>query len=89
MKSYQTPANICPHCGYRSDRASGAFDDLPSGPKPGNVSLCLNCGKAAIFTDNLSLRKPTAPEKAELSQDPRILEAQIVRSGVIDQDLRK
>lgn len=36
------------------DRATGLENS--QAPKPGDVSLCVNCGEALIFTDALTLR---------------------------------
>jgi hypothetical protein len=82
MSSHATPAT-CPHCSYEIDASTGVFQDEAIKPSEGSVSICLNCGKLSVFTKNLKLRKPTAAEFALFSSDPRIIQAQIVRTGVM------
>ena len=90
MKSYPTPRNECPHCGYQGDCAGPAAAKYMRAPKLGDISLCLNCAKPAFFTESLSLRAPTPEEKALLSSNPEIIEAQIIHAGIVgDRDLRK
>lgn len=50
-----TPWDLCKQCGYAFNRAASVKGS--SGPKPGNVSLCLNCGHATIFTEDMHRRE--------------------------------
>ena len=63
---------LCLGCGWLLNASASA--DLRRKrvplPRPGNVSLCLNCGHLALFADDLTLREPTAAENAE----PEIIE---------------
>jgi hypothetical protein len=60
MKSYKDATN-CPNCGYQFTAASGITTD--AAPKPGDLSLCLNCGTQLIFTNEIGgLRVPTMVE---------------------------
>jgi hypothetical protein len=65
----------CPHCHVAHELASGLGHDHK--PTQGSVSLCIRCGKASIFTEDLQLRKPTANEKAALTTNKLITSAQI------------
>lgn len=89
MKDNFIPPVKCPYCGYRMDCTSGVFDGEGKIPKPGDASICLNCGKASIFTDTLGMRFPTPEEKADLADDERIIQAQIMQASVVTEDLRK
>lgn len=60
---------MCVECGLLFNAASPTRGPRNL-PKPGNVSLCLNCGHLTLFDDNLMLREPTAEENAE----PEIIE---------------
>ena len=55
---------LCLGCGWLLN-ASSPTHGRRNLPKPGNVSLCLNCGHLALFADDLTLREPTAAENAE------------------------
>jgi hypothetical protein len=63
---------MCVECGLLFNASSPTFGKGMPLPKPGNVSLCLNCGHLSLFDDNLMLREPTADEAAE----PEIIELQ-------------
>jgi hypothetical protein len=60
--------NTCPHCGYRTTKASLECGPVSS-PTPGAVSLCLRCGEWSIFDQQLKLRKPTDDEFMEIAED--------------------
>lgn len=55
MKSHQLHRDICPHCGYQPDTATGIDSD--ERPQPGNLSVCINCTGMLYFDDNLILQK--------------------------------
>jgi len=55
---------MCVECGLLFN-ASSPTHGPRNLPKPGNVSLCLNCGHLALFDDNLMLREPTTEEWTE------------------------
>jgi hypothetical protein len=59
--------NICPHCGYVSDRVSKVFHRREL--QPGAVSLCISCGEWSVFDAALALRAPTEAEFLELGMD--------------------
>lgn len=66
------PPQMCRQCGYKFDASSAT---RKSGgkklmPKPGNVSICLNCGDLTFFDKGLRLRPPTPAELA----DPEVQE---------------
>jgi len=77
MKSHLMPLNVCSACGYEHDAASivGGSDHRP---RPGDMSLCINCGHLAAFDEQLRLREPTAAEREATSRDPRVFEAMTV-----------
>jgi rubredoxin len=83
----ETPGNKCLVCGYRFEAASGMTHDHK--PGEGDISICLNCGAALIFNKDLSLRFPTPEEKAYITMDRDVLNAQIARAHVVTEDLRK
>ena len=47
--------NPCRNCGDILDTASALDHKIP---KPGDISLCFNCGEIGIFDENLVLQKP-------------------------------
>lgn len=64
MKTNKLPPSACPACGSRHDAATD-----PSGhaaPKPGDVSVCIDCFQLAFFGEDLRLRRPTADALARL-----------------------
>lgn len=55
----------CPGCFYRVDRATDALYGVNQ-PKPGDVTLCLNCGEPFVYSDNLQMRHMTDEERDEV-----------------------
>jgi hypothetical protein len=74
MRTYQQ-RNLCPACGYFHDSASTVARDRGK-PKPGDLSVCLNCGALAAFTDDLRLKLTTMPKDATPTQRLLIEKAQ-------------
>jgi DNA-directed RNA polymerase subunit RPC12/RpoP len=72
---------VCHYCGAKHELATGLFQAESHKPEPSSVSLCIRCGKASVFSEQLELRKPTEDEASVLAIDPRIIEAQIVMAG--------
>ena len=64
----RVPPSTCPSCGYEVDAASGVFEPTAE-PRPGDVSICLECGAASVFADDLTVRAPTAAESASFGLD--------------------
>lgn len=46
----------CPTCGALIYNATNVEQDDSSGPVPGALTICLDCGHASIFTAELLLR---------------------------------
>jgi hypothetical protein len=55
----RTKPSLCPYCGYFFDCAT-AINGSAARPKPGDYSICINCGCASVLNADLSLRKRTA-----------------------------
>jgi hypothetical protein len=89
MEDNFIPPVKCPYCGYKMDAATGVFDGEGHSPTPGSISICLNCGKVAVFTEELGMRLPTPEEAIEFATDERIIKAQITQAAVVTKDLRK
>lgn len=58
------PAQMCIECGYAMDAATPFPGNARSMPKPGDATLCLNCGKLMLFDEHLRHREPTPHEWA-------------------------
>jgi hypothetical protein len=68
---HRVPLSPCPHCGRAVDAAS-IDDGSGEPPGPGDVSICLGCGKIMLFgpAPALELRKLTDPETVRLMLSP-------------------
>lgn len=47
--------NICPYCGYFSDRVAHPTEDII--PIKGDLSLCIKCGNISEFDEKFKLVK--------------------------------
>lgn len=72
----EVPPSPCPYCGAVHDLASGL--DNREKPDSNSVSVCLKCAGISLFTDELTLREPTARELIDLQRS--IAWAQIERA---------
>ena len=61
------PRTECPICGYAMDEATGV--EPGAGPREGSLSLCLSCGELMVFRADLTQRRMTAAEIAQVRQD--------------------
>jgi hypothetical protein len=71
---YNTPEGKCLSCGHVVSAAFSADED-DNPPRGGNATICIQCGHAMIFNEDLTLREPTEEEKAEIDTDPIVREA--------------
>ena len=60
----------CLACGHRFDYSSGVDHD--NAPQAGDATVCIRCGHLMIFTDDGTLREPTAVERVEMMQDQTV-----------------
>ena len=73
-EDHRTKKNSCLYCNHKLDGATQVNGNHQ--PKPGDVSICIACGNVSIFKEDMTLRKPSPEEEAEMQNDPNILEAQ-------------
>lgn len=67
MKDHHITKTQCLTCGKEHDGALGV--DSNDKPKPGDVSICINCCALHIFNDDFSFRAPTEQDILELPLD--------------------
>ena len=79
MSEHFVPESMCLNCGKGLDAATAVQDD--SNPKPGDFSICLNCGHLSVFAADLTLRPPTDAELIEVAGDPTLLRLQRIRAA--------
>lgn len=68
MASTRMPSSLC-ECGKELSAAADPDDRAPP-PEPGNLSVCLYCGRLKTFGDDLRLRELTPAELDEVMRDP-------------------
>ncbi len=61
----------CPYCFYQSDAHTEAFKDEGSKPRPGDLTLCLRCGKTAVYDSTLDLVAMTDEEWEKIDLQTR------------------
>jgi hypothetical protein len=66
--SHPMPEQHCPICGGLLKRAT-ALENPIAVPKPGDVTVCIDCGGWLVFGEGLALERMPARVAAEL--DPR------------------
>jgi len=68
MVYVDTPPGLCPECG-RLLRHASDMNGTGHRPKPGDLSLCFNCGAINEFDVGLGLRPPSQETLDKLPPD--------------------
>lgn len=71
MKTTVLPPDHCPSCNYAVDRATVPGEGN-TGPKLGDVTLCIRCGCWAAFGPGLRLRQLTDNERIDIAKNPEV-----------------
>jgi len=66
----------CPYCEYEMELSTAVEDDSVV-PHPGAISICINCGEAGFYAEDLSVRKITPDEYALFDDETKSLLARI------------
>lgn len=75
-------SGTCPYCGFKFEATTGITNLHTRGPKPGDMTVCVECGEASKFGEGLVVEKISVLEREQFaSSDPRIaLTMQIIKS---------
>ena len=65
---HKVPEGKCPGCGHHFNAAS-ATRIHPEAPKPGDLTVCIQCARPLIYEANLTLRLLRREEVAALDAD--------------------
>jgi hypothetical protein len=71
MKDSRVPRSRCLHCGMALDMALDVWGTNP--PKPGDATICVECGHLMVFGKKMRLRNPRRAEQIKMAGDPKIL----------------
>jgi len=81
--------NKCLKCDYLMDCSEPAFEEEDIMPTEGDMTMCLKCGEIMIFNKDLTVRIPNKEERERIQSDPRIMQMQIIRSGIVPDERKK
>jgi hypothetical protein len=70
MRETRLPACHCPYCETRLDAATNLAKVIM--PKPGDISVCIQCAQILIFADDLTLRKPLPADKITITDEIKL-----------------
>ena len=66
MKTTVLPErDACPLCGHWLDAATAGPSNPDATPKPGDITVCIQCVSVLVFDEDLRVRVPTDAEQAE------------------------
>lgn len=82
--SHRIRESACIACGALLDGWTDVVADAH--PKPGDLSLCLQCGALNVYDDALALRAPTHLEAALADADERVRRAREAIARVYRED---
>ncbi len=81
MKSFRLAPDRCPACGLAIDAASNTWNNRK--PKPGDATMCIQCGAWAIFDPHMKLRPPTLAEFLQLSNDDKVQQMGVAHNRLL------
>lgn len=81
-----TPETSCPSCKTVLNAATGI--DTRRQPRPGDVTICIECGLLMAFTPELALRAMTSEEEEALPERNRLM-LRHARSAIAEAALLK
>jgi hypothetical protein len=73
--TYDIRETQCPECGYKIELAVTVTEVELRAPKPGDVSVCFNCGQLSVWDKERRLRRPSLEETEIFIRDQRIVSA--------------
>lgn len=62
---FLTKKNNCPKCNFVLDAAT-SLEDICTKPRPGDITICINCGSVLKFTEDFSLEALSEEEISNL-----------------------
>ena len=65
--TYQVETTNCPKCNVEVDRVSHHNFKAERAPKPGDLSVCIQCGQICVLSDDLKLEKVSIEKLSKLS----------------------
>lgn len=57
-EAFATRQTVCGNCGHALTQATGVRGEAVA-PKPGDVTICVECGNVMIFNEVMDVRKVT------------------------------
>lgn len=81
------PDQHCSRCGFKFTATTYFFGDRH--PRPGDVSICIECRLVQIFNTDLTLRDPTPDEKVVLNESQQVLDLQLAAALLPPRPKRK
>ncbi len=72
MTSHELPPDNCPACGWEVAAVSPSDPRRKDKPKPGEVTMCLQCGFLAAFGPDMRLRRLSRRRLAAAMRDPDV-----------------
>ena len=85
----RVPVSRCPDCGYAMDAASPVSGNADEEPRPGDLSVCLDCGAVLVFTNELGMRVATLREMNEAPPNLLRVVRIIVQRGRLTRDVTR
>lgn len=78
IETTRLPKSDCLNCGERLDAATGN-----DAPRPGNLTVCVNCSAVMTFDAEMKLTGFTEDECRELLADAGLMAKLVQRVGVV------
>lgn len=69
-RSHYIIPSRCPNCFTPLDGATCFESNRP--PTPGDFTVCIYCAHVLVFGHDLTVRRPTGPERTTAKHDPRV-----------------
>jgi hypothetical protein len=85
-KTVQHKLSLCPWCGVKIAASTRIGDE--SVPKPGDLTVCLNCASPCRYDLDMTVLKSSDKEMRELLDDKEYFLYENCRRGILNLDRR-
>lgn len=72
MPSHELSPDTCPFCGWEVCAVTASDPRHKDKPKPGDITMCIQCGSLAAFGRDMRLRRLSRRRLAAAMRDPEV-----------------
>lgn len=75
LRDYRMAPTNCVNCGKELDAAASVDTGEVRPPRPGDLTVCMDCRHLMVFGDDMKFRNPTEKEMIEIAGNQEMVTA--------------